>query len=66
MLAPLPPNKFSRRKILVGMAGVAGMASTGFAAESVDTEAMRAEYRKWLREQRKKSKTRAGTLRSRT
>jgi hypothetical protein len=48
MLAPLPPNKFSRRKILVGMAGVAGMASTGFAAENLDTEAMRAEYRKWL------------------
>jgi hypothetical protein len=39
---------FSRRKILVGMVGVAGVAGTSLAAEQPDTDALRATYRQWL------------------
>ncbi len=41
----------TRRKILTGMVGAAGAAGAGLAvlaAEAVDTEARRAEYRRWL------------------
>jgi hypothetical protein len=39
---------FSRRKVLIGMVSAAGMAATAFAADAPDTEALRAEYRKWI------------------
>ncbi len=43
----------SRRKMLLGMAGAAGVAATGlvgraFAAENLGDEALRAAYRQWL------------------
>ncbi|MES2605467.1 MAG: hypothetical protein V4603_11055 [Pseudomonadota bacterium] len=39
---------FSRRRMLIGMAGTAGMVATSFAAEQPDTEALRATYRQWI------------------
>ena len=44
---------FSRRKMLMGMAGAAGVAAAGlvgraFAAENLGDEALRAAYRQWL------------------
>jgi hypothetical protein len=39
---------FSRREILVGMAGTAAVSATGFAAEQLDAAAFRATYRQWL------------------
>ncbi|HWK53917.1 MAG TPA: cycloisomerase [Hyphomicrobiales bacterium] len=39
---------FSRRKMLLGLAGAAGAAATAWAAESVDSDALRAAYRSWL------------------
>ncbi|MDO9316946.1 MAG: hypothetical protein Q7V56_01940 [Gammaproteobacteria bacterium] len=46
-------NTLSRRKMLLGMAGAAGVAATGFvsrsfAAENIGDEALRAAYRQWL------------------
>ncbi len=46
-------NILSRRRILLGMAGAAGVAATGlvsrsFAAENLGDEALRAAYRQWL------------------
>ncbi len=46
-------NTLSRRRMLVAMAGAAGVAATGlvgrsFAAENLGDEALRAAYRQWL------------------
>ncbi len=46
-------NILSRRRMLLGMAGAAGVAATGlvsrsFAAENLGDEALRAAYRQWL------------------
>ncbi len=46
-------STLSRRKMLLGMAGAAGVAATGlisrsFAAENLGDEALRAAYRQWL------------------
>ncbi len=44
----LPRNRLSRRNVLIGMAGAAGAAVTGFAAEHANTDALRATYRQWI------------------
>ncbi|MDR2212055.1 MAG: hypothetical protein LBE21_00295 [Pseudomonadales bacterium] len=41
-------TSFSRRKILFGMAGTAGVAATGFAAEQLDFDALRSAYQEWM------------------
>ena len=38
----------SRRNVLAGMAGAAGLSAASFAAEVLDTDALRATYRQWL------------------